>query len=401
MISVDISNVWGQVSLPDLLALEKEVAAAHEAMAEDVGCLPQLPAGEQERILEAAQRIREDSEVCVVVGTGGSALAARAAVELLQSACRNLKRGKGDPRIFFAGNTLSTRSWNGLMALLEGVDFSVIAIASEELGPEPAIALRGLRWMLERKLGTDKANRRIYAVTETEEGVLGQMAREAGWEMFLSAAGTVLTAAALLPMAVAGIDIKQVLEGGKEAETECGIRSLENPLWQYVAVRNLLYRGGKAVEVLASWEPDFRAFGRWWQQLFAGTEGKDGKGLFPVMAELPAGGLGQLIRQGERNLFETTVRFAPPEQRYIIGSQWNDPDGLNCLEGKTLDWVEERAYLAAVDAHAEAGVPVITMDCGDVQEKTVGALIRFFEMSCAMSARVLGVAVSPQPEEEN
>lgn len=403
MICVDISNVWGQLSLPDLLALEQEVAAAHEAMAEWMETQPRLSEGELDRIREAARRIREDSEVCVVVGTDGSCLGSRAAVELLQGPGCNLKKGKGNPQIFYAGNTLSTRQWNELMELLEGKEFSVIAVSRSGSDLEPAIALRGLRWMLERKYGTDKANRRIYAVTETEQGALGQMAREAGWELFDIASDSVLTAAGLLPVAVAGIDMEQMLRGAEEAEKEYDIRSLENPLWQYAAVRNLMYRGGRAVELFASWEPGFRAFGRWWQQLFAAAEGREGKGLLPVAAELPGenGGLEQMIRQGKRNLFETMVRFAPPEQKHIIGSLWNDPDGLNHLEGKPLDWVEEQAYLDTVDAHVEAGVPVIAMDCGEVNEKTVGGLFRFLELSCAVSACVLGADPFGKRGEEN
>jgi glucose-6-phosphate isomerase len=229
------------------------------------------------------------------------------------------------------------------------------------------------------------------------------MAREAGWKLFGLSSHTVLTAAALLPMAVAGIEIEKVLQGAEEAQREYNIRSLENPLWQYAAVRNLMYRGGKAAELFVSWEPGFGAFGRWWQQLFAGAEGREGKGLLPVAVELPGetGGLAQMIRQGERNLLETMVRFAPPEQKHIIGSQWNDPDGLNHLEGTPLDRVEEQTYLETLDAHAESGVPVITMDCGELKEGTVGELFRFLELSCAISARVLGVVPQGQTEEEN
>lgn len=399
MICVDISNVWGQLSLPDLLALEQEVAAAHEAVAETE---KDLPEAETDRIREAAGWIREDSEICVVVGSDIGCLAARAAVELLQGACRNLKKGKGDPKILYAGNTLSTRHWNELTGLLEGKDFSVIAVSRTGTELESAVALRGLRWMLERKYGTDRANRRIYAVAESEDSALGQMAREAGWKLFALSSRTVLTAAALLPMAVAGIDIEKVLQGGEEAQREYNIRSLENPLWQYAAVRNLLYRGGKAAELLASWEPGFSAFGRWWQQLFAGAEGREGKGLLPMAVELPgeAGGLAQMIRRGERNLLETMVRFASTEQKHIIGSQWNDPDGLNHLEGTPLDRVEEQACQQTLDAHAESGVPVITMDCGELKEETVGELFRFLELACAVSARVLGVVPVDTPEAE-
>lgn len=393
MIGVDISNVWGQLELPDLLALEREVAAAHEALPETDGDAP-----ETERILEAAGRIRRDSEACVVVGMDGSCLAARGAMELLQGCGHNLK--KDNPRIFFAGNSFSTRQWNELMELLEGKDFSLIVVSRSGDDVEAGIALRGLRWMLERKYGTDKANRRIYAVTDAEQGALGSMAKAAGWEVFNLASDSAL-AAALLPMAVAGIDMEAVLQGAREAAEEFAVRSLENPVWQYAAVRNLMHRGGRAVEVLSAWEPGFYSFGRWWQKLFAGAEGKDGKGLFPAVMELPGDrqGLGQLLLHGQRNVLETMVRFAPTGQKHIIGSQWEDPDGLNYLEGRALDQVEEEAWFGAVDAHAQAGVPVITLDCGELEERTVGQLMYFMELSCAISARVLGVVHADAAEE--
>ncbi len=414
MISVDISNVWGQLSLPDLLALEKDVAGAHEALADGSGegseflgwlDLPvREPTEEIRRIWKAAERIREDSQVCVVVGIGGSYLGARAAIELLQGPNRNVGRTRGDPEIYFAGNNLSTRYWNELMGLLEGRDFSVIVISKSGTTTEPAIAFRGLRWMLERKYGTDKANKRIYAVTDPCQGALRQMAEEAGWESFSIPAGvggrfSVLSPVGLLPMAVAGIDIPGLLYGAMDAKETYGFRSLENPVWQYAAVRNLMYRNGKAIELLASWEPGFRAFGSWWQQLFGESEGKDGKGLFPATAEFTADlhSLGQMIQEGERNLLETMVRFDPPEQKHIIGAEWKNLDGLNYLEGKSLDFVEENAVQGTIAAHVDGGVPVITIDCGSLNERTLGELFYFMELSCGISAYVLGVNPFNQP----
>lgn len=389
MIGVDISNVWGEVSLQELLALEAEVAAAHEALPERPEEIPQT-----ERILEAAARIREDSQVCVILGIDGWALAARGILELLQ------EEQQDSPRILFAGNTLSTRQWNGLKEKLEGKDFSVIVLSASGGDMETGIALRGLRWMLERKHGTDKACRRIYAVTDPEQGTLGPMAKAAGWDVFEAPSGSALTAS-LLPLAVAGVDIEEMMRSAREAETEFNLRSLENPVWQYVAVRNLMYRSGKAVELISAWEPDFGTFGRWWQQLFAAAEGREGKGLLPVPVELPGErlGLGQLALHGRRNLFETMVRFFSTGVKHTVGSQWNDPDRLNYLEGRTLDQVEEDSWFETVDAHAAAGVPVITVDCGEPDLRTLGRLIRFLELSCAISARVLGV-VHEQASEE-
>ena len=365
MIKVDISNVWGQVSLPDLLALEKEVFDAHMTLSERNGPgndflgwldLPVREATEEiKRIQKAAEKIRNESEVCVVVGIGGSYLGPRAAIELLQGPNHNIGKGKGDPQIFFAGNGLSTRHWNELMRLLEGKDFSVIVISKSGTTTEPAIAFRGLKWMLERKYGTDEANSRIYAITDPAKGALRQMADEQGWETFVippSAGGrfSVLTPVGLLPIAVAGIDIMAMMNGAADAKEAYDIRSFENPVWLYAACRNLLYRNGKVIELFESYEPGFKMLGGWWQQLFGESEGKDGKGIFPATAELTADlhSLGQMIQEGERNMFETMVRFDAPEQKYVIGSDVKNLDGLNYLTGKTLDFVDEKAYLGTM-----------------------------------------------------
>ena len=414
MITVDISNVWGQIDLGDLLAIEKDVSAAHAALMEGTGAggsfreWLKLPVREKteemEKILAAAEKIRGDSDVCVVVGIGGSYLGPRAAIELLQGPNRNLKREAGQPQIFFAGNSLSTRQWNELVRLLEGKDFSVIVISKSGTTTEPAIAFRALRWMLERKYGTDKAARRIYAITDPAKGALRQMAEEAGWESFPIPAGvggrfSVLSPVGLLPMAVAGIDILELMQGAADAKEEYDLRSFENPVWLYAAVRNLMYRAGKKIELFESFEPGFRSFGLWWQQLFGESEGKDGKGLFPATAELTADlhSLGQLIQEGERNLFETMVRFSAPEQSVSIVGDWKNLDGLNYLEGKTLDFVEEQAFQGTVAAHSDGGVGVITLDCGDLDARKVGELFYFLELSCGVSAYILGVNPFDQP----
>lgn len=414
MINVDISNIWGQVSLPDLLALEKETAAAHMTLTNGDGAgsdflgwmnLPvNEPTGEMKRIQAAAEKIRGDSDVFVVIGIGGSYLGARAAIELLQGPNRNIGKGKGDPQICFAGNSLSTRHWNELLRLLEGKDFSLAVISKSGTTTEPAIAFRGLRWLLERKYGTDEANRRIYAVTDPCEGALRQMAEEEGWETFVippNVGGrfSVLSPVGLLPIAVAGIDIAAVMQGAYEAKETYDLRSFENPVWLYATVRNLLYRNGKAIELLESFEPGFKMMGAWWQQLFGESEGKDGCGLFPVSAELTADlhSLGQMIQQGRRNMFETMIRFDAPEQKMTIMGDVKDLDGLNYIAGKTLDFVDEKAYLGTVAAHVDGGVPVITMDVGELNDKKLGELFYFFELSCGISAYMLGVDPFNQP----
>ena len=418
MISVDISNVWCDLSLPELLTIEKEIYDAHGMLCDGTGAgaefrdwmnLPlREPTEEIERILSAAEKIRSDSDACVVVGIGGSYLGPRAVIELLQGPNRNMGRGKGDPRIFFAGNSLSTRHWNELMHLLEGKDFSVIVISKSGTTLEPAIAFRGLRWLLERKYGTDEAAERIYAITDPVCGALHQMAAEEKWETFTIPVGvggrySVLSPVGLLPMAVAGIDIMDLLKGAADAKEEYDIRSFENPVWLYAGVRNALYRKGKAIELFESFEPGFRSFGLWWQQLFGESEGKDGKGIFPATAELTADlhSLGQLIQDGPRNLFETMVRFDGPEKEYVIGSDWKNLDGLNYLEGKTLDFVDRMAFEGTVAAHEAGGVPVLTMDCGELNERTAGELIFFLQLACGVSAYILGVNPFDQPGVES
>ena len=414
MIKVDISNVWGQVSLPDLLAMEKEVFEAHKTLTEKTGegndflgwlDLPVTePTEEMVRIMAAAKQIRSDSDVCVVVGIGGSYLGPRAAIELLQGPNHNLGKGKGNPQIFFAGNGLSTRHWNELMRLLEGKDFSVVVISKSGTTTEPAIAFRGLKWMLERKYGTDGSRKRIYAVTDAARGALRQMADEEGWETFIipddvGGRFSVLTPVGLLPIAVAGIDIMEMLKGAYEAKQAYDLRSFENPVWLYAATRNLLYRHGKVIELYESYEPGFKMMGGWWQQLFGESEGKDGKGIFPATAELTADlhSLGQMIQQGERNMFETMIRFDAPEHQMIIGSDVKNLDGLNYIAGKTLDFVDDKAYLGTVQAHVDGGVPVISIDCGELNNEKLGEMFYFFELACGVSAYMLQVNPFNQP----
>lgn len=417
MIHMDISNIWGQLSLPDLLAMEKDVSRAFDQLLDGSGPgadfleWQNLPKREETkelaRITKIAKKIRKESDICVVVSVGGAYLGARAAIELLQGTHRNLARKQGEIQILFAGNSLSTRRWNELVAILEDRDFSLIVISKSGTTTESAIAFRGLRWMLERKYGTDEANRRIYAVTDPCKGALHQTAAEAGWETFSIPAGvggrySVLSPAGLLPMAVAGIDILEVLKGAADVKEECCEHSLENPVWQYAAVRNMMLRSGKAIELLVSFEPDFAAFGDWWQKLFAESEGKGGKGLFPASTQFTTGlhSLGQLIQDGQRNLFETMIRFDPPQQKYTIGSDWKNLDNLNYLEGKTLDQVQEQAQQGVLNAHVDGGVPVITIDCGELKEASLGGLIYFFELSCALSAYILEVNPFNQPGTE-
>ncbi len=415
MIKVDISNVWGQLSLPDLLAVEKEVAAAHETLANGTGDgndflgWLKLPVAsetdEMRRIRAAAAKIRESSDVFIVVGIGGSYLGPRAAIELMQGPNHNIGKGKGNPQIYFAGNGLSTRHWNELMRLIDGKDFSLAVISKSGTTTEPAIAFRGLKSILEEKYGAAGAKERIFAITDPCKGALRQMATEEGWETFVippDAGGrySVLTAVGLLPMAVAGIDINKVMQGAYEAKGYYdNLRSFENPVWLYAGVRNLLYRNGKCIELLESFEPGFKMMGGWWQQLFGESEGKDGKGIFPVTAEFTADlhSLGQMIQQGERNIFETMIRFDAPAEKFTVGADAKNLDGLNYLAGKTLDFVDEKAFLGTLAAHVDGGVPVITMDMGELNDEKLGEMFYFFEVCCGVSAYMLDVNPFNQP----
>lgn len=412
MITVDLSNIWGHIALPDLLAMEGATAQAHQALfgGEDALLPPWLSRlsremdGEVLHILEVAKKIRAGSDICVVIALGGAALGARGVIEAIQGPDRNLGRGKGDPAILYAGSSLSTRAWNDLRQKLEGKDFSLIVISKSGATLESAVALRGLRWLLERKYGTEEARGRVVTITDPCAGALWETARDQGWETFSLGAEvtgrfSLLTPAGLLPMAVAGLDIGAFLSGAVDAKENCTLGSFENGLWQYAAVRNLLSRNGKDIGLFVSYEPSLSVYQRWWQQLFAQTEGKDGQGIFPVPVEFPADlhCLGQLIQQGKRNLFETLVRFEPAEKCAFVDADWKNLDGLAYLEGKPLDWVESQVCQAALDAHVDGGVPVITMDCGPLEERTLGELTLFLTLSALLSAKIAGVEPWGQP----
>ena len=381
MINVDISNIWGEVSLRDLLAMEQEVSQAHMTLTEDprLSAWVDVPAcADISGIWETADKIRSDSDILIVIGLGDAWLSARAVIELLQGKNRNLGKRKGDPQIFFTGDNLSTRDFLELKRLLEGKDFSLCQIAGSGDAAEPGIAFRNFRWLLERKYGTDEAEKRTY--------------------------GTVAEGSdALLPIAVAGIDIGELVKGMEDARENYDLRSFENPVWLYASVRNLLYRCGKKIELLESVEPGFQTMGHWWQQRFAASEGKGGKGIFPAVGALTGDlySLGRLIRQGERNPFETVVRFMPPEQEVTVVEDAQNADGLNGIAGKTLAQLEKTVLEGMLEDHVDAGVPVIVIDCGELREETVGELLYFFRISCGISAGILGVNLSDRSGGEN
>jgi glucose-6-phosphate isomerase len=394
-----------------MLACEQEVFDAHMCLTEGKGPgndylgwlkLPTFEeTDEMRRIEQAAKKIRNNSDIFIVVGIGGSYLGPRAAIELVNGSHHNLKRG--GPQIFFAGNNLSTRAWQELYELLEGKDFSINIISKSGTTTEPAIATRALLNKMNRKYGAG-AKDRVFVTTDPMRGALRQMAKEEGYETFVippNVGGrySVLTAVGLLPMAVAGMKPTDVMLGAARARKDLDVRSFENPAWLYACIRNLLYRKGKKIEILGSYEPNFRYFAGWWQQLFGESEGKDGKGIFPATVEFTADlhSLGQMIQEGERNIFETIVRFAHPMKKTEIEINAKDLDGLNYLTGRTLDFVEEQAFLGTLAAHVDGGVPNIIIQTDDICADTVGELFYFFELSCGISAYMLGVNPFNQP----
>ena len=412
MLKVDLSNVWGDLSLPDLLATEQEVFAAHKTLAEGRGPgndflgwleLPTFEETEElQRIRRAAERIRADSDVFVVVGIGGSYLGPRAAIELVKGQNHNLK--DSDPQVFFAGNNLSTRAWQELCELLEGKDFSINIISKSGTTTEPAIATRALRWMLERKYGAEKAKKRIYVTTDPKHGALRQMATEEGYESFIippNVGGrySVLTAVGLLPMAAAGIDVQTVIGEAGEAFAAMSAQSPENPAWQYAAARQHLYQLGKTTEILACYEPSFRFMAEWWKQLYGESEGKNGIGIFPASVEYNADlhSMGQYIQDGPRTLMETVVSFEQPQNEFTVPFAMGDPDRLNYLAGRKLSDISRMAQEAVKAAHIAGGVPNLEVRVPKRDEAGFAWLVCFFELACAISGYMSGVNPFDQP----
>ena len=359
------------------------------------------------RIKAAAAKIKADSEALVVIGIGGSYLGARGVIECLGSPNYNLKK-KDTPNIYFVGNGLSGEALGEVMELVADVDFSVNVISKSGTTTEPAVAFRFFRELLEKKYGAEGAAKRIYATTDKERGALKSLADAKGYETFvvpddIGGRYSVLTAVGLLPIAVAGIDIDALMAGAQEMRSICAEESYENPAWQYAASRFELYRRGMKVEMLACYEPSFRFMAEWWKQLYGESEGKEGKGLFPASLEFTADlhSMGQYIQQGERILLETVVRFAPSQKKLCVPFDETDGDGLNFLAGKDMDYVMQQAMDGTYLAHVEGGVPNIILQFEEKSEKTLGALIYFFEFACGLSAYLLSVNPFDQPGVES
>ena len=355
------------------------------------------------RIQKAAKKIQSDSEALVVIGIGGSYLGARAVVELIQSPNYNLKK-KDTPDIYFAGNGLSTDALLETIELVKDRDFSVNVISKSGTTTEPAVAFRIFKNLLEEKYGKEEARKRIYATTDAHKGALKGLADSEGYEEFVvpDAVGgrfSVLTAVGLLPIAVAGIDLDELMGGAAEAMEALAMPGLENPAWQYAAARHALYTAGKSTEILVGYEPSFRFFAEWWKQLYGESEGKDGKGLFPASVEFTADlhSMGQYIQEGQRLMFESVVRFQESKGSYTIPHDPDNVDGLNFLSGKPLTFVAEQALRGTLLAHVDGGVPNILIQALRRDARTVGQLIYFFEYACGLSGYRLEVNPFNQP----
>ena len=363
---------------------------------------------EFDRIKKAADKIKSDSKALVVIGIGGSYLGARAAIEFCTSQNYNLV-SKDTPNIYFSGNSISGNSLSELVDLVKDVDFSINVISKSGTTTEPAIAFRIFRELLIEKYGEEEASKRIYVTTDKEKGTLKEFSDKAGYETFVvpddvGGRYSVLTAVGLLPIAVAGIDIDRMMQGAQDAREAYSVCDIQkNDCYKYAAIRNILLGKGKAVELMVAYEPDFTMMNEWFKQLFGESEGKDGKGIFPasVVCSTDLHSMGQYIQDGVRMLFETSVMFTKPKREVIIKEDEVNADGLNFLAGKTMDFVNRKAYQGTLLAHVDGGVPNICIEIPEMNEYEFGYLVYFFEKACAISGYVLGVNPFNQPGVES
>lgn len=359
------------------------------------------------KIKKAAKRIRKDSEVLVVIGIGGSYLGARAVIESLTSNFANMfpETLRKSPQIFFVGNSISPNYINELIDCIGDKDISINVISKSGTTTEPAIAFRIFREYMESKYGADEASNRIYVTTDKKKGALKQLADEEEYETFVipdNVGGrfSVLTPVGLLPIAVAGIDIDKLMEGAKNAQFNYADSSIKyNQCYKYAVARNILYKNDKNIEILANYEPKLHYFTEWWKQLYGESEGKDQKGIFPAGVDLSTDlhSMGQYIQDGRRNLFETVINVEKSKTDIKIKRDEDNVDGLNFIANKTMDYVNKKAMQGTIEAHVEGGVPNIIINISELNEETIGELIYFFELACAISGNILGVNPFDQP----
>ena len=420
-ITFDYSKAIGFIGENEIAPMEKLVQDAREVLVSRTGAgndflgwidLPvDYDKEEFGRIQKAAEKIKSDSEVLVVIGIGGSYLGARAAIEFLRHGFYNMvsKEIRKTPEIYFVGNSISSTYLAQLIDVIGDRDYSVNIISKSGTTTEPAIAFRIFKDMLEKKYGKEEAAKRIYATTDKAWGALKNLATEEGYESFVvpddvGGRFSVLTAVGLLPIAVSGADITKLMEGaaaGRKRAMEADFA--ENDALKYAAVRNILLRKGKLVEILANYEPSLHYVSEWWKQLYGESEGKDQKGIFPASVDLTTDlhSMGQFIQDGSRIMFETVMNVEKPRCELVIGEEPSDLDGLNYLAGKTVDFVNKSAMNGTILAHTDGNVPNLVVNIPEQNEYYLGELFYFFEFACGVSGYLLGVNPFNQPGVES
>ncbi|WP_449537391.1 glucose-6-phosphate isomerase [Ferdinandcohnia sp. Marseille-Q9671] len=416
-VSFDYSKALSFIGEHEVTYLRDAVKVAHHSIHEKTGAgsdflgWVDLPTDydkeEFSRIVTSAEKIKSDSDILLVIGIGGSYLGAKAAIDWLNHSFYNslTKEQRKTPQIVFVGNSISSTYMKDLMDLLEGKDFSLNVISKSGTTTEPALAFRIFRKLLVEKYGVEEARKRIYATTDKARGALKTLATEEGYESFVipddvGGRYSVLTAVGLLPIAVSGANIEEMMQGAQAASVDFSKSELEeNPAYQYAAVRNALYNKGKTIEMLINYEPGLQYFSEWWKQLFGESEGKDQKGIFPSSANFSTDlhSLGQYVQEGRRDLFETVINIETSRHELIVEAEDSDLDGLNYLAGKSVDFVNKKAFQGTMLAHTDGGVPNLIVNVPQMDEYSFGYLVYFFEKACAMSGYLLGVNPFDQP----
>lgn len=404
------------ISKSDLEGIKTQVSAAHNLLETRTGLgndflgWMDLPVDydkeEFERIKACAEKIKQKCDILVVIGIGGSYLGARAAIELLKSPFyNNLK--KDTPDIYFVGNNISPTYLSEVLSICQGKDICVNVISKSGTTTEPALAFRIFKKLLEDKYGKEEAKTRIFATTDKAKGTLKELSDTEGYETFvipddIGGRFSVLTAVGLLPIAVSGCDLDKIMQGAQKAR-EAYSKDDGNDAYTYAAIRNLLYRKGKSVEMLISYDPSFALMAEWWKQLFGESEGKDNKGIYPssAMFSTDLHSLGQFVQDGSRIIFETVVDIKKPKQDFFLENDAENLDGLNFLTNQNMSVVNHKAYEGTVIAHTEGGVPNIVVEMDEINEENFGEMVYFFEKACAISGYLLGVNPFNQPGVES
>ena len=417
-VTINTNYLKGFMSEDELSALAPAVKTAHNTLHEKTGLgndflgwlnLPtDYDKEEFIRIQKASEKINSQADILIVIGIGGSYLGARAAIELLRSPFyNNLKKDTAD--IYFVGNNVSPSYLQEVLSICEGKDIAVNVISKSGTTTEPALAFRVFKSLLEKKYGVEGAKDRIYCTTDKARGTLKELADKNGYECFVIADDvggrfSVLTAVGLLPIAVAGCDIKKMMDGAKKAQDDFDNTDvLKNDCYKYAATRFALYQKGKAVEIMASFDPSFAMMAEWYKQLFGESEGKDNKGIYPSSATFSTDlhSLGQFIQDGPRMMFETFIDIKKPKQDFFIEEDANNFDGLNFLSNQEMSKVNRKVMEATILAHTEGGVPAVVLEIPEVNEYEFGYMVYFFEKACAISGYMLGVNPFNQPGVEN